>query len=65
MSELRSELVTLVDWNGESVVFFPSFRYSPTDFLELTLGAQIGVGPRLSQYGDIGETGFLIAEFFF
>ena len=65
MPEIRAELVTIWDWDGDSVSFFPSFRYNATDWLELTIGAQVFTGPRLSQYGDAEQLGFVLAEFFF
>ena len=63
--EIRAELVSIWDWDGDSVSFFPSFRYNATDWLELTIGAQFFTGPRLSQYGDAEQLGFVLAEFFF
>jgi hypothetical protein len=65
LSELRGDLLAIVDWNGGSVVFFPALTYGPADFVELRLGAQVGVGPRHSQYGEAGTLGFLQADFFF
>jgi len=65
VSELRGDLLAIVDWNGGSAVFYPSLVYSPLDFMELRLGVQVGVGPRLSQYGDLGTDAFLLADFFF
>ncbi len=63
--EVRAELVSLYDWDGGSAAFFPSLRYSPADWVELTLGGQFFVGPRRSQYGDTEHLGFLIADIFF
>jgi hypothetical protein len=40
----RADLVTLLDWEGPSAVFFPTLRYSPLASLELTLGYQDAVG---------------------
>jgi hypothetical protein len=65
LSELRGDLLVIYDWNGESAVFYPALTYGPADFVELRLGAQVGVGPRLSQYGDLGALGFLQADFYF
>lgn len=64
-SDLRADLLTLYDWRGASASVFPSVRYSPTGWLELTLGVQLFAGPRRSEYGQ-GETlGFVLAEVFF
>ena len=63
--ELRAELLSIYDWNGESAAFFPTFRWTPTGWLELTVGGQFFVGPRLSQYGDREHLGYLLAEVFF
>ena len=63
--EIRGDVVFLYDWEGQSASFFPSLRYDAFDWLELTVGGQFFVGPRMSQYGDVKPVGFLIAEFFF
>jgi hypothetical protein len=64
-TDLRGDVVALYDWKGESVALFPSLRYSPTGWLELTLGVQLFEGRDRSEYGN-GETlGFAIAEVFF
>ena len=64
-TDLRGELLVLYDWRGESVSVFPSARYSPTGWLELTLGVQLFEGRRRSEFGQ-GETlGFALAELFF
>ena len=63
--ELRIDATTLVDFQGETASFFPALRYTPLDWLEVTLGAQLFVGPRLSEYGDIAPLGFLQIEAFF
>jgi hypothetical protein len=65
LPELRGDLLTIYDWEGHSASFFPRLTYVPLDWLELTLGAQLFVGPRLSQYGDAQALGFLMAEIFF
>ncbi len=62
--EVRGELLVIYDWNGASAAFFPVLRYSPLDWLELTLGAQLFTGPHLSQFGDAEPLGFLLAEIF-
>lgn len=64
-TDLRGDLLVLYDWRGESVSVFPSARYSPTGWLELTLGLQLFAGRRRSEFGQ-GETlGFALAEVFF
>lgn len=63
--ELNAALLTIVDWNGGSAIFFPTLRYAPFDFMEVTLGVQTPVGPKLSQYGDTGELAYLLFDFYF
>ncbi|MEE8580094.1 MAG: hypothetical protein V3T33_00775 [Myxococcota bacterium] len=63
--ELRLDLLTIFDWNGESAAFFPFLRYSPLGWLELTLGTQYFVGPRLSEYGGAEDLVYLLTEVFF
>jgi len=63
--ELRATLLTLYDWQGRSASFFPSLQYSPTGWLELTLGVQAFAGPHLSQFGSSETLGFLLADVFF
>ena len=63
--EIRGEFLVIYDWSGRSASFFPTLQYAPLDWLELTLGAQLFAGPRLSQYGDAQPLGFLLAEAFF
>lgn len=65
LSDVRGNFVTLVDWEGRSLSFFPSVVYSPYGWLELTLGAQLFTGPRQSEFGTAEPMGFLIAEAFF
>lgn len=62
---LRGDLVVLYDWKGESVVFFPSLRWSPLGSVELTLGGQVAAGPRLSQYGDLDPLVYLMVDWFY
>ena len=50
--DLRLDLLTIYDWNGESAAFFPSVKYTPLDALEVTIGVQTFAGPRRSQYGS-------------
>jgi hypothetical protein len=63
--EMRVDLLSILDWQGWSGVFYPSVAYSPRDWLEVTIGAQVAVGPRLSEYGDLDPLGFLILQAFF
>ncbi len=63
--EIRAELLALQDWDGRSVSFFPTLRYAPVDWLELTLGAQAFAGRRQSEYGDADALGFLLLDAFF
>jgi hypothetical protein len=63
--ELRGTFLTLYDWQGRSASFFPALTYSPTGWLELTLGVQSFAGSHLSQFGDAKALGFLLADVFF
>ncbi len=63
--ELRLDLLSIYDWNGESAAFFPSLRYSPLASLEVTVGVQTFVGPHRSQYGNAEMFVYLLADFFF
>ncbi|MEE2674811.1 MAG: hypothetical protein VX466_13500 [Myxococcota bacterium] len=63
--ELRLDLLTIYDWNGESAAFFPSLKYSPLAALEVTLGVQTFVGPRLSQFGAAKTFVYVLADVFF
>ena len=63
--ELRADMQSIYDWDGESASFFPTLRYDAFDWLEITLGGQFFAGPRRSQYGDAETLGYLIAEVFF
>jgi hypothetical protein len=65
LPELQISTVVLYDWEGQSAAFFPTLRYSPFDFAEITLGAQFFVGPRLSEYGSAQHQVYLLAEVFF
>jgi hypothetical protein len=62
---LRADFLSIADWNGLSAVFAPILTYSPVGSIELTLGAQIFVGPRLSQYGSSESLGYFMAQWFF
>lgn len=64
-ADVRGELLVIYDWEGGSVAVFPSARYSPTGWLELSLGLQLFEGPRRSEYGLGETTGFAVAELFF
>jgi hypothetical protein len=63
--ELRGEFLAIFDWSGESGLLFPALRYSPDGAIEISAGAQIGVGSRRSEYGPRGALGYLMMEFFF
>lgn len=63
--ELRSDLLVIVDWSGGSAVLFPALGWSPSGSLEISLGVQVGFGPRRSEYGERGTLGYLLAEWFF
>ena len=63
--ELRLDFLTIYDWNGESAAFFPSLKYSPLAALEVTVGVQAFVGPRLSQYGASETFVYVLADLFF
>jgi len=63
--ELRLDVLTIYDWNGESAAFFPSVKYTPFDALEVTLGLQTFAGPRLSQFGDQQTFVYVLADVFF
>lgn len=63
--DVRGDVLAIYDWEGGSVAVFPSVRYSPTGWLELTLGVQLFAGPRHSEYGLGETTGFAVAEVFF
>jgi hypothetical protein len=62
---LRSELFTLYDWNGSSAALVPRIRYDPYPFLEITIGAELFAGRKLSEYGSAQDVGFVLAESFF
>ena len=63
--ELRSDLLILYDWNGQSAAFFPNLSYAALDFLELRLGAQFFAGKRLSEYGAREHLFYFFADVFF
>lgn len=63
--ELRGSLVVLYGWQHGSASFYPSLGYSPLDWLELTVGAQLFSGPERSEFGARETVGFLLAELFF
>jgi hypothetical protein len=62
---LRGDLIVLYDWKGESAVFFPTLRWSPLASVEVSLGGQLTVGKRLSQYGDLEPLAYVMAEWFY
>lgn len=65
LADLHGELLVIYDWQGRSASVFPSVRYSPTGWLELTLGVQLFAGPHRSEFGQLDTLGFAMAEVFF
>jgi hypothetical protein len=65
LPELNVSALAIYDWDGQSAAFFPTLRYSPLDFAELTLGAQFFVGPKRSEYGSAQHQVYLLMEVFF
>ena len=63
--ELRLDVVVLFDAERGSATAFPSLRYSPLGWLEVTLATQLFTGKRRSEYGSAEPIGFLLAEVFF
>lgn len=63
--ELRFNCIALVDWQGISANLFPVLTYTPRDWLEIAVGVQLPVGPRLSEYGSLEPLGFIQLEGFF
>ena len=63
--EIRGDMTTIVDWSGGSAVLFPLVTWSGSGSFEVSVGAQFGVGPKESEYGERGSVGYLIAEWFF
>jgi hypothetical protein len=62
---VRGDLIVLYDWQGGSAVFFPTLSWSPLGSVEVSLGGQVGVGKRLSQYGDLDPLVYIMAEWFY
>jgi len=63
--EVRGELLSLYDWQGASAAFSPRILYTPLSWLEVSIGGQIFVGPRLSEFGAAENIAFFLAEAFF
>jgi hypothetical protein len=63
--ELRGDLLVIADWDGLSAAWFPRLRYSPLDWLELTLGVQLVHGAPYSEFGSAEHLAFLLADVFF
>jgi hypothetical protein len=63
--ELRGDFVVLLDAERWSSSFFPTLRYSPLGWLEISLGVQLFTGTRRSEFGDAEPLGFVLAEAFF
>jgi hypothetical protein len=49
---IRGDLLTLYDWNGGSVAFYPVLTYTGWNDIEIAIGSQAFVGPQRSQFGD-------------
>jgi hypothetical protein len=63
--DLRVDLLSIYDWNGESAAFYPTLTYTPIDALEVTLGVQTFAGPRRSQFGAAETFFYVLADVFF
>jgi hypothetical protein len=63
--DLRLDLLSIWDWNGESAAFFPTLTYTGLDALEVTLGVQTFAGPRRSQFGAAETFFYVLADVFF
>jgi hypothetical protein len=63
--ELRADVLLIVDAERASTSWFPSLRFSPTGWLELTLAAQLFTGERRSEYGTAEPLGFALVDVFF
>lgn len=64
-SSVNGGLLALYDWNGGSAAFFPSLSFTGLNAAEITLGAQLFVGPKRSQFGEAQALVFLLVEYFF
>jgi len=62
---LRGALLVIYDWNGQSVVLAPSISFTGLNAFDLTVGAQLFAGGRLSQYGEQETLFYALAEYFF
>ncbi len=56
---------TVYNINDGSVLLAPSVDYSLTEDLYLTVGAQIGVGPKMTEYGQRPELYYLQLRYYF
>jgi len=63
--EIRFDWLTLIDWQGRSVNFFPAVRFTPRDWLEIVVGAQVPAGRRKSEYGSLEPLGFIQIQAFY
>jgi len=63
--EWNVNVLVIYDWDGHSAVFYPSVRYTPRGWLDITLGVQTTAGPHLSEFGPAPTTGFLLADVHF
>jgi len=62
---VSGNLLTLVDWKGDSIALFPSLTLTGLNAVEITVGAQIFAGGRRSQFGDQQPLVYLLVEYFF
>lgn len=63
---LNGSLLAIYDWHGPSAALFPVLAYSATSNLQLSVGAQLFIGPRgRSEYGDAANLLFLQLNYFF
>lgn len=64
-SAVSGNLLTLVDWKGDSAAIFPSLTITGLNAVEITVGAQLFLGGRRSQFGDQQPLVYLLVEYFF
>ncbi len=62
---VRTDLLGIYDWNGESVAFFPVLRLALYDDLIFSLGAQLFLGQGGTEYGDAANLYFAQLDLYF
>jgi hypothetical protein len=63
---LRADLLTIYDWNGASVAFFPVLTWSARSNLVLSAGVQLFLGEGSdTEYGERANLVFASVDFFF